>query len=540
MGIAFASRIHDTLCAEAPVADQYRCAMTRVGATTMARPRIGARIATVAVPAAVALGMAAIRGDQVPLWRDEFATAMFASLSPMELLAATSHVDAVLAPYYFLMHLLSPLLGLELGMRVVSVLAFVGTAATIAAVALRWWGTVAGVVAGSAVALNGEVLAAAVNARPYALSLFFGALTLLAANRAITSRLAGAWVAYAAAAAAAVALQLFAALAVASIGVLLVRRPRSTVVRWIVATIPACVVAVVLLIAGLGHRGQLAWLGAPDIREAILLVARTSGVSAERAVAFDVVTLVILMATSVASIAAARLSGSDAAEGVRTRAFAITLLLAPPLVLLVFSLAVTPVFAGRYFIWSSVGAALVLGGAAAQIVRPRTPLGSLAASVAAVLLVLSAVTAGIRLANPPARGDNFPAAVRSLARDAERGDMLVIAQPYAFGGVAYGFAVSAGDEAHAVEVAQRAVTGSQPVLDMRTITDVDPFRSETVLDAPLAAGPLGVIWVMTIFPITDEQLSTVPGTIGECLEDLDFENPTERYGAVRLFRLDCG
>lgn len=501
----------------------------------------GLRIAHAAVvlgPAGLALVLAAVRSGQVPLWRDEFATSMFASLPPADLLAATAHVDGVIAPYYLLMHALSPVLGLGLGMRVVSVLAFAATAAVTAIVAARWWGPLGGATAGLAVVFNGDALSSAVNARPYALSLLLVALAVLLLDVAVRTGRRSAWIGYAAASATAIALQLFAVLAVGTLAVLILGRSGSTWKRWALASLPALGAAVVLVVVGLHHRGQLVWLGTPDVREAVLGLARSSGVSADRGAALDAVALGALVSMGTLAIVAVGRArdGSGAPDAVRTRAFSFALMLAPPMLLFILSQLITPVFTGKYFIWSSLGAALLLGSALALLARPRRWTGTVAGVVAAVLLMLSATVAGSRLLDPPPRGDDFPAAVRELESSAAVGDGLVVAQPYAFGGVAHGFAVSAGDEDHVAEIAERAVSGTQPVLDMRTITDVTPLR--TVAAAPRVAASHAT-WVLTIFPLTRAQLATVDPAMSACLETIDFEAPTERYGALRLFRLEC-
>lgn len=499
------------------------------------------RIAAIAAPAALALVLATVRNIQIPFWRDEFATAMFASLSPSDLLVATTHVDGVLAPYYLLMHFLSPALGLGPGMRIVSIFAFAATAAVIAVVALRWWGVIGAAAAGLAFALNGDVLGVAVNARPYALSLLCAALAILFASMAVKGQRLWPWVGYSLAGAAAVALQLFAVLPIAVIAALVAGRPRATVIKWAVASLPAAALATVLLAVGLQHRGQLSWLGKPDVREAIVTVARMSGVTADRAVAFDAVALALAVSAAALSVVAASRTehGEQPGDGVRTRVFSAGLMLAPPLALFALSWAITPVFTGKYVIWSSVGAALLLGGCLSLIARPRTRMGVAAGALATALLVLAASATCVRLVNPPPRGDDFPSAVRVLETSAEVGDTLVIAQPYAFGGVAYGLAVSAGDDDHMAEVTARAISGSQPVLDVRTITSLTPLRSGAEPPPGRDSETDEDTWVMTIFPLDESQIMSVGSELGACLETMDFEAPAARYGALRLFHLDC-
>lgn len=494
------------------------------------------RVLTVIVPMILALTLALVRSAQTPLWRDEFATAMFASLSPAELLAATSHVDAVLAPYYLLIHFLSPLTGLGTGMRVVSIVSFALTAGVVSIVALRWWGSMAALVAGIAIAVNTDVLFAAVNSRPYAPSLLLLAGAVLAMDSALSTGRRWQWWCYAVAAAGVVALHLFAVLPVALTYLLLWHRSRTTVTRWALASVPAVATAAALLIVGMAHRGQLVWLPKPDIRDAVQSVARLAGVSLEVAVVFDAITLLALLGAATLSILGSiHRRGDTSLSPVISRSFAFALMIVPPVVLFVASWAITPVFSAKYFIWSSIGAALVLGGATALAVRPRNAAGVLAVILSGALLVTSAVSTGIRMSHIPVPADNFPAVVEVLESSGAVGDTVVIAQPYAFGGVAYGFAVSARDDGHAAEVADHAIAGTHPVLDVREITNLDNLR--TVPTDPTGAGAR--TWVMTIFPLTDEQLATVDRPLRDCLSKMDFESPIEQFGALRVFDLRC-
>ena len=264
--------------------------------------------------------------------------------------------------------------------------------------------------------------------------------------------------------------------------------------------------------------------------------------SADRAVRFDAILLLILIATAVLSVVVARSQAREPlGDLLRRRVFALALMLLPAVLLFALSWTFTPVFAGKYVVWSSLGAALALAGAVAVARRPTSVLGITTALVAGALLTCAVVLSGARLAGPPQPGDDFPAAVRELERSAEVGETLVIAQPYAFGGVAYGFAVSAHDGSQALEIVDHAVAGEQPVLDARTISSLAPLRTESAeLAASDSRDPAGNdTWVMTIFPITETQLDTVEPGLADCVRGMDFEAPTEQWGALRLYRLGC-
>ena len=120
----------------------------------------------VVVPPIIALTLGVIRRLARSLWRDEWATALHASLTAADLVRSLAGGDAVQGPYYLLIGLLSPMIGLEEGMRIPSLLAFAATAAIVAALVMRWWGPWAGAAAGVFFSLNGAALTAGTTARP--------------------------------------------------------------------------------------------------------------------------------------------------------------------------------------------------------------------------------------------------------------------------------------------------------------------------------------------------------------------------------------
>ncbi|MFE6254780.1 hypothetical protein [Agromyces sp. NPDC057865] len=502
------------------------------------------RPVAVLVPAVLALVLAGIRSLQLPFWRDEFATSMYASLRFGDLLSAVEHVDGVLAPYYVLAHALMPVLGPDVGLRIPSLLAFAGSAAVVSLVALRWWGSWAGLAAGIALATNGAAVTAAASARPYALAVLFVAFAVLAADAAAAGGRRRTWIGYALAACAAVAAHVLAAIAIALTALLLIGRYRSSARAWMVASVPAGLITIGLLLLGSGHRGQLAWLGTPDLRSALAELARAVGLTLDVAVLLDGVALITLALAAAAALRAA-ITAPDAASAdagtvgrasrVRPVLFSAALAVAPWALLFVASLTVTPILATRYLLWSALGSALVIAAAVAAALTARRSIAIVAGVAAIGLLAVSASAAAVRVVAPPPRGDDFPALVADLASRAEPGDLVLVAQPYEQGGVAWGFATSAGDPRHRAELIDRLPDGTQPTLEVRRITSVAPLR--TTSDAAATIGDENV-WTVTIHDLTDAQLAQVDPALATCVADLD-DRDAGHYGAVRLLRTSC-
>ncbi|BDZ63954.1 hypothetical protein [Agromyces mangrovi Wang et al. 2018] len=459
-------------------------------------------VASVAVPMVVAAVVAGLRSATRPLWRDEYATALHASLDFGSLVRAVSHVDGVFGPYYALMH---PLHWLgdadEAWYRLPSIAAFIVAAGGVALLALRWWGPVAAVVGGVVFALNPVVLAQATNARPYAISvaLFVAALVALDVALRQTPRRWPAWVGYALLAALAALLHPFAAVAVATSAVLVAGRPGRTVVAWLAASAPAGIVALAMLVATSGQSGQLTWLRPADLRETIALLADVAGVSPGYAVAFDLAALGVVAAMAVTTLLAFGRAPGAGPDRVRTVLFAGALLALPAVVLFAGTWLVSPMLTDRYLIWSTVGCALLVGAAAGAAVE-RAGVRSLVAGALALVVVAGMVALTVQrgLARQPGPSD-LAQAVDLIEASARPGDRIVIAQRYWEGGVAYEFARAAGDDAYGEALRALVPDGPQPFADLRVVTGVDPLTTEPAdtLDGE-------DLWLVALTPVTDD------------------------------------
>lgn len=485
------------------------------------------------IPAGLAAFLVGVRWINAPLWRDEYATSMYATLTPGRLLDATSHVDGVLAPYYLLVHALAPLTGLDDGMRWSSAAGFVGTAALIGLLGQRWFGTVSGIVAGSAFATGSAAIVYGATARPYALSLLAVADAVLALDTARTSRrpIIG-WVVYSAVGAAAVLLQPLAALPLALTVILMAGsapRMKSAAV-WVAASIPWVAATIVTLLHGLGQRGQLDWLSRVGPRDAVQTLAGALSLSPGRAVAFDAIVVAAFLAVGLLTLLRA------AGRWRRPLLFALALAFVPAILLFTVSVAVRPVFSERYVLWSSMGAALVLGAAVGRLRAGRRLPDVIGASAAIVLLIIGG-TLTVETVLHPLRGDDFPAVASDIRSEAHPGDLLVVVQRYEQGGVAYGFAEAAGDVGYRREILRTIPDRPLPVIDVRRIESVSPFRTAPLV-SDTASDRSRTMWIVSIWPPTLEDSSGLEPAIAACLSQATPSTGHLMHGSW-LYRVPC-
>ncbi|MDL9978287.1 hypothetical protein [Microbacterium candidum] len=498
----------------------------------MSRPTALARAVVITIPAGLAALLVAVRWSNAPLWRDEFATSMYASLSPGRLLEATSHVDGVLAPYYLLVHALAPLAGLGEGMRWASAFGFVATSALVGILGQRWFGTVSGLFAGSAFAIGAAGIASGANARPYALSILAVAVAILALDTTRTARSpAAGWIVYSAAGVVAVILQPLAALPLALTVILSVSAPRArNAAIWAAVSIPWFVATLLMILRGLGQRGQLDWLSRVDARDAVQTLAAALSLSPGRAVAFDAVVLAVFLAVGLLTLVRGTRSWR------RPLLFALALAVAPTALLFAMSVTIRPLLAERYVLWSSIGAALVIGAAVGRLAVEHR-LWDVVGACAAIVLLIVGGARGAESALYPLRGDDFPAIASDIRSSAQPGDLLVVVQRYEQGGVAYGFAEASGDRGYRREILQTVPDGPLPVLGVRRIESVDPLRTSPVASKD-ATDPSRTMWIVSIWPPTLEDRSGLDPAIAACVSHATPSTGRLIHGSW-LFRVPC-
>jgi mannosyltransferase len=239
-----------------------------------------ARLAVVA-PALLSLALSLATVARRDMWRDEMATWQFSRLSFPDLGRAVQRVDAVLWPYYALMHVWQAIFPSAVALRVPSLLAAAATVAVVAATASRLWTGWAGLVAGTALALNGSFAATAVSARPYALATLGCAVSTYLLVRARSDPSANRlWIGYAISCVLAIGLQFFAVLVIAAQAVVaVVWFPRNRAARWrgAAALGVAAVTALAVTLAAAGQHGQLLWAQPQSAADAARVVADAAG-----------------------------------------------------------------------------------------------------------------------------------------------------------------------------------------------------------------------------------------------------------------------
>ncbi|GAA0794120.1 glycosyltransferase family 39 protein [Spirilliplanes yamanashiensis] len=219
------------------------------------------------VPGLVMLGVASVGATRPVLSWDEVSTAEVAARSPGEIWALLHNVDAVLAPYYLLMHAWTGVAGASAAdLRAPSVVAMAAAVGLAGELGRRLFSPLAGLTGGLLLCLLPNTSRYAAEARPYAFAVLFAVLGLVLLHAALRRPGPLRWGGYALAVLAlglshVVALTTLAAHAVAAGAV--ARRERSwrPVLTWAAAAGLAVLAAAPLIVLGLGQRDtQLHWL----------------------------------------------------------------------------------------------------------------------------------------------------------------------------------------------------------------------------------------------------------------------------------------
>lgn len=204
---------------------------------------------------------------------DEAATADVATRSPAEIWAMIQNVDAVIGPYYVVMHFWTSVFGLsELSLRLPSVLAMAAAVGLTAELGRRLIDPAAGLMAGLLLCALPAVSRYAQEARPYALCCLFAALATLLLHRNLDpGRGVAAWAGYAMAV---VLIGLTHLVAVSVLGahalIVLRRRNRRELVFWAAAAGAALLCLVPLILLGAGQRDeQIGWVTPPTTTQLI-------------------------------------------------------------------------------------------------------------------------------------------------------------------------------------------------------------------------------------------------------------------------------
>ncbi len=360
------------------------------------------------------------------LWGDEAASLLSATRPLSTLWPMLAHVDAVHGTYYVGLHFWVALFGTSpFALRLPSAIAVGACVAAVVLLGERLDSRRLGVVAGVVCAVLPRVTSMGQEARSYAFSAAIAAwLTLLLIvilqRRGPTRRL---WIAYSVLLAAGIYVFLYLALiAVAHLGIVLLRADRRTLARrWLAASAAAGAAALPLVVAGILEHGQIAYLAQrSEVTVNSLAVGLWFGTNTVAVAAWAVI---VAGAVALALDLRRRRIPLTTPAGCTPGAFVVALAwLFVPSVLLVASHLLVPDFTARYLSMCAPAAALAIGAALVRLSRGRLPV--LAVALALLVALVAPVWAAQR--GPFAKNNSDWSQIASvMSANASPGDAVV-------------------------------------------------------------------------------------------------------------------
>ncbi|MFN8077409.1 MAG: glycosyltransferase family 39 protein [Kineosporiaceae bacterium] len=353
--------------------------------------------------------------DRRSLWQDELATLSATSRPFPDMLRLLTHSDAVLAPYYTLLHGWVRVAGESpVALRLPSALAMAAAVAVGARCARVLLGRAAGLATGLVLLATPSTLLYAMQARAYALTALLATLATAAFVAVLTRPDRRRWLAYAVVVACLGLTQVTALSLVAAHAAVVLALPRlwpdrdaAAVRRGLaLACVPALLAAAPLLLAGHLQSRQIAWIPRPGPGTIALLPAEVSGVRVLGAwwiaIAACAVAAVTIRARGRQRGGGESEAGAEAADAVPVGVavlLGLAVALVPVLVIGVVSL-VTPVSLARYLLFTSWGWAFLVGGVLAHVTRQGVRQGSRAARIVPATTVAVVLGVGAVLGVP--------------------------------------------------------------------------------------------------------------------------------------------
>ncbi|PRX59788.1 dolichyl-phosphate-mannose-protein mannosyltransferase [Nonomuraea fuscirosea] len=369
-------------------------------------------------------GVAAFSGTgSSTLNGDELATISAAGRSLAGMFELARHIDGHFLPYYLFMHFWVKAGTAELWLRLPSAVAIGEAAWFLVELGRRLHSTRAGVVAAGVFAILPSVSYYGAFARSYAFAAAAVVFSFWALHRAVE---AGGrpglrrWVVYGVAVALVCSTHLFAVLVLPA-QVLLMRR--AVAVRMMVAMAVGCVPAAVLGLIGYGERHAISWI--PERGPEVWLKFPKMAAGADT---LGVVLFVMALAGAVLfwrtlQGAAVLRSSTGGGRGGGVWAFVLVgWLVLPPVLLLLVSWAVTPVYVDRYLFVTAPALALLAGLAVAALPRFHVVAGV----VVVVLGCALAFPDHVDVREENGRFENIPWALRVIKAEPE--DAIVYGQ----------------------------------------------------------------------------------------------------------------
>jgi mannosyltransferase len=431
-------------------------------------------------------------------WYDEAATISAAySRSLPQLWQMLGDVDAVHGLYYLLMHgwfqVFPPT---EFWSRVPSGFAVGVAAAGVVVLGRQFSSRTVALSSGVLCAILPRATWAGIEARPYALTMMAAVwLTVLLVYT--TRRNNGwLWLAYAIALTASVLLDVYLALMLLahSVFILSYRRSRPVIVRFAIASVAACGAVAPFVREAMGQVHQIVWI-APVGHRTIEDVAIQQYF--ERCPPFMILSaLVVATAVVVWLFTSARLVGGDR----QLLTVAITWLVVPTAVILVWSAFVVPIYTPRYLSFTAPAVALVLGVCiGALAVKPWV-----AAAVLCVFAVAAAPNYLLVQRGPYAKyGMDYSQVADLIAAKAAPGDCLLVNDTVTFMPAPMRPLLAARPDAY------------RPLVDLslwqRATNRNDVFDTNLIPEA--TAGPLSdcrIVWIITQADTAGQRFEDTP------------------------------
>jgi mannosyltransferase len=327
-----------------------------------------------AVPAAATALIAATGLGRPGLWTDELATWGMATTPWSQFWWVLRFVDAVLAPYYVLMHVWVSVLGdSDLALRAPSLLAMVASAGLIGVLGARLAGRTPGLLAGLVFAVLPSTSRYAAEARPFALTVLAACVATWLLLRAWDRPGLLRWTAYGLAVAVLGWLHMVAVLLVASHTWVTAAWRRELWWRLAIAAGAGVIAVAPILLYGVRQRHQVAYIPPVSVYTAIPYAQ----------VVFGGVGLAVLVA----------LLGLFGLPLRFPSAVFTGWAVVPPLALIAVS-AVLPMFLPRYLVYTTPGWALLAGVALARLPVPWVVVAMVAIAGLGVPAQVSMRTAG--------------------------------------------------------------------------------------------------------------------------------------------------
>jgi mannosyltransferase len=212
------------------------------------------------------------------MWGDELATWGMTTVRWSEMWRLLGERDAVLAPYYVLMHGWADLAGSsDVALRLPSVLAMTGTAALVAILGNRLAGPRVGLLGGLIFAVLPTSSRYAQEARPYAFTMCAAVLATVLLTVVLDRPGLGPLSAYAAAVALLGSLHLVALTLLGAHAVVVIRLRRRLFRQWIRAACIGGIPGLALLWRGSGQAGQIGWISKADLPTLLALPEQLIG-----------------------------------------------------------------------------------------------------------------------------------------------------------------------------------------------------------------------------------------------------------------------